>query len=752
MLRDPVWATADNTLETDLTMVRRATPCRLVRRLAWLLPLLPLPALAQDEVTLEADRLSVEEERAEAAGDVHARQGERRMAADRAVYDQATGWMELFGNVRLWEPGYTVATPFARFNTETERGRVEQPRVHLEESDSWLLADGLKRYAPRRFRLDGACYTACTPPEDPPWAMRSSRVYVNQDSHFAHHWNSRFEVGGLPVFYTPYFGHYTDDKRHTGFLFPTIEVSGRRGTDIDVPFYWNIAPQLDATVAVRNMTVHGPMPRLEVRHLGESVATEVYGEYIPQDRVTGEDRYFANARQDGQLPGQVGYTLDAKRVSDVEYLSLFRRGVESGSDRYLTSSLNLTRSWAPYQLSANFAHHQNLVDFNAPDTVQELPRMRFSGEQGVFARQGATRFAVDSEYVYFYRREGTRTHRLFADPSLSYNWEGRYGSLEPRAGVHWTGYRTRPEGSEAEGETLTRTVPHASVHAQSEVLRIFRWGELAFRHSVGPELFYLYAPYRDQSDLPVQDTSEPPLRYGDLFDLNRFSGVDRMGDANRLTTALTTRVDARSGDTYWEAAALRLGQIQYFHDRRVSLGGGDPATRGFSNVFADYALRPLPQIALEGALEYDPERPAFALRQLDLFQSRLTLTHPRGHRLQADYLLRTQFDEAAQESEATTEEVSTRAQLALTPAWGLSGAYRYSYRYDQTLEKRLGLDYHAGCWGLRLAWEDRLLRQDIDSEAEHETTLFLTLRFRTLGEYEFGTDPQDLKETFRELN
>jgi LPS-assembly protein len=709
---------------------------------------LPLGAGAQEreEVNLKANRLTVEEDRAIAEGEVRARQGDRRMRADRLVFDRATGWMELSGAVRLWEPGYVVDTPAARFNTRTELGEVESPRLHLENNDSWLLAEGLERYAPSRFRLDGACYTACTPPEDPPWALRSSQVYVNQESHFAHHWNSRFELGGVPVFYTPYFGHYTDTKRHTGFLYPAFEFSGERGTDIAVPFYWNIAPQLDATIGVRNMTAHGTMPQLEVRHLGPDVATRVYGEFLSNDDATGEDRYYGVAEQEGTLPGNVGYQLDAKRVSDPEYLSLFGSGVESGSQRFLASNLTLSRNWAPYRLSASFNHHQDLVDFNADDTLQELPRMRLEGEQGLFSPGGATRFALDSEYVYFYRREGDRTHRLYADPELGYTLDGRYGTLQPRAGVHWTGYRFLPEGEGGVAETRSRTLPHVSLRADSEVFRVFQWGDTAFRHSIGPELFYLYVPYRDQTDLPRLDTNEPPLRVDDLFDMNRFSGVDRIGDANQLTTALGTRLEARSGDRYWEAAALRVGQIRYFRDRRVTLDpDAAPDTRGYSNVFAEYALRPIPGIALEGALEYDPDRPSFSLDQMDLFESRLALEHPRGHRLEAEYLLRTQ----AGVDEPTTEEIRNQARVVLSPAWEVFGTYRYSFKFREVLENRLGVDYHAGCWGLRLAWEDRLLRRD--SAGEHETTLYLTLRFRTLGEYEFGTDPKDLEQNLREL-
>ncbi|MEF8793067.1 LPS-assembly protein LptD [Thiohalorhabdus sp.] len=687
---------------------------------------------------LEARELAIEGDRITAEGAVFGRQGERRMWASRADYDRTNDELDLFGDVLLLDPGYFILAPEAHVNTRTRLGSVESPRLQLLDSEAWLLADRLERYRSQRFRLEAACYTACTPPDSPPWSVRSSSVYVNQQSHFAHHWNSRFHLGPVPVFYTPYFGHYTDDDRHTGLLYPDIEFSGRRGTDITVPFYWNIAPQLDATLGVRNMTAKGAMGQLELRHLGPDIRSRFYGEFLANDDQTREDRHYIEAEQAGHLPLGLNYRLDARHVSDAEYISFFGNGVAEGSARHLTSGLSLSRAFGPYRWSTDFTYLQDLQDFNAPDTRQELPRMTLRGEQTL---AGPLRLDWDSEYVYFYRREGERNHRLFADPTLSLGLQSSYGSLEPRAGVHWTGYRVVPQSGTAKRKSLTRTVPHASLRASSEVLRLFDFGDWALRHSVQPELFYLYVPHRDQSEVPVLDTSEPPLGFNDLFDMNRFSGIDRIGDANQLTTALTTRLDAKAGDRVWEAASLSVGQIRYFRDRRVSLSDQtDPDTRGYSNLFAEWALRPLPSAELTGSLEYDPDRPAFALNQMDAFQSQLAITPPGGHSLKASYLRRTGFSDG--ESVNQTEEVDTQARVRLTSDWEAFGGLRRSLKFGENLERRGGVDYHAGCWGIRLAWEDRLLRQASGASApDRETRLFLTFRFRTLGDYEFATDP-----------
>ena len=699
-------------------------------------------ATERPPLAVEADRILTDPFRLAAIGDVEARQGKRQMAADRIRHDRQTGWLDLFGDVRVREPTYTAHTPRARIGLANDQGWMASPRLHLLASDAWVTADRLERPQSKRLTLTDGCYTACTPPEDPPWQLRSNHIYINQRTDFAHHSNTRFEVGGVPVFYTPYFGHYVDDERHTGFLYPDFETSGERGTDITVPFYWNIAPQLDATLGLRNMTNRGLMPQAEVRHLGPDIRSRVYAEFLGGDKMTGEDRYYAEVEQGGQLPGDLAYSLDAQRVGDPEHLSFFGDGVERGSQRYLTSRLGLGRDLgSDFRWQADFTYLQDLQTFNDPQTLQELPRTTLTGNTPV-AADGAAELSLDSEYVHFYRREGRRVHRIFADPQLSYQWQGRYGSLEPKAGVHMTGYRTVPETGS--GRTLTRTLPHASLRARSEVARVFQLDGAALRHSVAPELFYLYIPRQDQQALPVLDTGGSLRSFGDLFAMNRFSGVDRINDANQLTTALTSRLQARAGEKRWEAARLEVGQIRYFKDREVRLNkNADPLERSYSNLFAELALRPVPEIELKANAEYDPDRP-FGLDRLDTLRADLTVTPGGGYRFDSRYLLRTH---AGQKGSITdTEEVRTRATVPLGASWETFGTYRHSLKFGQGLEERIGVAYHAGCWGVRAGYENRLLRRAANATGtdNHDTRIFLTIRFRTLGETQFGTDPTGL--------
>ncbi len=699
-----------------------------------------------EEVNLEAEHLTIEEDQVVAEGKVKARQGQRRAKAAQAKYDRSSHWLELFGEVSLSEPGFCIQAPRARLNTQTKLGEALSPKLHVQANDSWVLADKLERYAPQRSRLDNAAYTACTPPEDPPWRIRSSSTYINQETDYARHWNARFEVSGIPVLYTPYLGHYTDNKRHTGFLLPSFEFSGTRGTDITVPFYWNIAPQLDATIELRHMTRNGTMPQLEVRHLAPKLRTRLYGEFLPNDNTTGEDRFLAKAEQAGKLPGEIDYRLNVQRVSDAEYLSFFGSGVEQGSQRFLASTLDLSRGLGPFRWQTRFAHYQDLQDFNADDTVQELPRMRLQGEQRL---AGLFQLNWDSEYVYFFREEGKRTHRLFANPALKLPLNSPYGSLVPSTGIHWTGYRIQPQRGATSSKIENRLLPHFSLRATSQLQRTFGFKEFALRHVIEPELFYLYVPFRDQSDLPVLDTRERPLRFHDLFDINpRFSGLDRMGDANQLTTAISSRIEVKSEDERWEAAALRLGQIRFFRDREVTLPGDSANTRGFSNLFGELTLSPIPEITWKTMAEYDPERPSLGVNQMDYFESELGIILGE-HRLQARYLLRNDSGNPGKgllgedKQPITTEELESSAHLALSKRWSLSGTFRHSFRFDETLLQRVGVNYDACCWGIGLSVENRILRQRRAGNRE-ETLLWLTFSFRTLGGTRAGINTANL--------
>ncbi len=680
-----------------------------------------------ESTTLEADRLQLEGDTAHALGDVHAIRGGRELFADEASYHRPSERLKLLGNVRIETSNFSAEASAASLDLGEETGWMEEPLLHLKESDAWLRGQRMERYTPDKYRLTAVCYTACKL-ENPAWALRSSRVYVNQSSHRVHYLNARFEVFGLPILYTPYFTHSTDSKRHTGFLSPAFESSNSRGTDIDIPFYWSIAPQLDATLGLRHMTRRGTMPQLEIRHLGEKIHTEVYGELLPNDGVTGDTRYFLKADQEGTLPGGIAYNLDAQRVSDATYLSRFNPKFGAQSARQLISNLSLDKARGPYRLTANFTLLQNLQDFNDPETLQELPRVEFQGNQPLPFGGGRAQLDLNNEYVYFHRQKGTRTHRIFLNPTFDYRLSSRLGYLKPRLGLHWSGYRIdRPDG---EGFN-TRTLPHFSLEAGTEISRTFQGKDWSLRHVIEPQLFYLYVPFEDQSDLPVLDTRRPPLRLGDLFDWNRFAGSDRIGDANQLALRLNTWLQANSGEARWKAASLQIGQIRFFRDRRVTLPESPSRRRRFSDIFAEFALRPLPNLALSGALQYGPERP-FALDEFDLFESQLTWTSEAGYRLKGSFRRRTSSLDGQRID--LSEEVGIQFRAPVTSQFTLFGSFRRSLLFAQNLEERLGVAYNDHCcWGFRLSFADRLLRQGGAGQRSRDTSIGLTFQLRTLG-------------------
>lgn len=728
----------------------------------------PAPPAGAQPVEMEADQLDMSGETARGQGNVRAVQGDRTLYADELRYDRGTGLLDLLGNVRIEEPGFSATAPEAHFNMEAETGHIPQPRIHLLDADAWLTAERMERTGPDHYRLRSAQYTACYP-EDPAWAVRSSTINVNQESNGAHHWNTRFNLAGLPVFYTPYFFHYTDDARHTGFLMPEVGTSSRNGQGATVPFYWNIAPQADATLGLRHMKRRGTMGEAEFRHLAPNgLETRVYGQRLPDDRgpprakragpdadpayrITGEDRSFWLVEQEGPLPGGLSYQLDAKRVSDPLYLSEFDTDVNQGSSRHLTSTLALSRSFGPYRLALDGTYIQDLEDFNDPATRHELPRVSLEGEQRLPGTE--IRLDLDSGYTYFYREEGTRTERAYLDPSLVYRLEGRYGFLEPRVGWHTTRWqqtnRDATDGDPAGGRTYQRELPHYRLDAGSEVVRIFEGEEWAARHSIGPRLYYVRIPYREQDDYPVLDTSEQPLGFGDLFEERYFSGVDRLADSERVSLALQTRLDVKTPERTWEALYLQVGAIRYLRDRRrVTLSGTPRELRDYSNYYAELDVRPWPWIDVSALAEYDYERP-LAGRQLNRFEAEAAITPPGGFQVRGGYRRRmVENDEGG--LERRTEEAQGSTTVPLANRLDLFGSVRHSYRYGLTLDQRAGIRYKGDCMDVSLAYSQRLIRQSAGEDAEHDRQVMLTLTFRTLGEFAGSLNPGEVRETYRE--
>ncbi|PID64303.1 MAG: LPS biosynthesis protein, partial [Gammaproteobacteria bacterium] len=338
--------------------------------------------------------------------------------------------------------------------------------------------------------------------------------------------------------------------------------------DIQTPFYLNIAPNQDATFTPRLMSKRGLMLGGEYRYLLSHWSGSIAATYLPEDLKDKDKRWSFNTTHRYRPTEHFVLSGSYQRVSDNDYIKHFDNQLDLSNINFVQSHLNATYLYSPnFRLVGEFKDYQlaNSAYTKADKPYSVLPRLsaigrwRFDNDINLISHTELTNFDKDDSV------SGWRFDQLL---SASYDFERTYGFIKPTLAYRFTGYQLRDQGS-AVPEHITRTLPTFSLDSGLYFDRQMTWFGHNATQTLEPRLYYLYTPYRDQSDIPDFDTAAIDSAYDAMFLSNRFIGKDRIGDANQLTTALSSTItDNQSGR---ELATLAVGQIQYFADRRVSL-------------------------------------------------------------------------------------------------------------------------------------------------------------------------------------
>ena len=588
----------------------------------------------------KASRYQQEEQIATLAGDVVMRQGSMQIEADEASLYQAENRGELNGKVRLRDNGALIVGDHADVQLDTGAAKVDNAEYVLHKSRIRGSALYAKRAENAVIRLKDGTYTTCEPNSNA-WQLKGNNITLNPATGFGTATNVTLRVKDIPIFYTPYIYFPIDDRRQSGFLPPSFSSSTDTGFMLVTPYYFNLAPNYDATLYPRYMTKRGLLMEGEFRYLTESSEGQLGAAYLNDDnddrkRQTDytDKRYMLNWQHKGGLDSRVLTEVDYTKISDPYYfqdLESEQIGVDSrnflnqqGSVSYrgdtYTAKLNAqayqmatVTQITPYnklpQITFNGAlpYHPSGLNFNY---ATELVRFDRDLETGNFINEdGTSAKRLDTNVRGLARANGTRLN-LKPGVSLPLNWS--YGYLTPSLKYMYTQYDLDLDGqgksdiAKAQAAATaakpylggnyhsseTRSVPIASVDGGLYFDRNTQWFGTNYRQTLEPRAFYLYVPERDQQDIPVFDTGESTFNYSSLWRENRFSGSDRVGDENKLSLGVTSRWIEDNG---FERQRISVGQAYYFKDRKVQLPGisdnRQDSTASVSPYAVDYAYR-----------------------------------------------------------------------------------------------------------------------------------------------------------------
>ena len=651
------------------------------------------------------------------SGNVLMRRADQRLQADFLSYDQATGRVMADGNITYSETDLSLTGEHVELELQADRGLVKGVQYRLFQRHARGGASSVRFDDINTMRMADVTYTTCDP-ADTDWLLTAREVTLHKDEGKGEARSARLAFKGVPFLYLPYMSFPIDERRKSGFLVPSFGTSVTSGFDVSIPYYWNISPDQDATITPRLLSKRGLQIIGEYRYLATSSHGQTAVEFLPDDKLNNKDRSLFSYREDGVFAPRWTSSVDLNTVSDDDYFNDLGDSLSTSSTAYLNRSIDAGYHGDFWTLHTLVQDYQVL---NGPDTYQRLPQLRLLAE--LPSHPLGLSYRMFGEFDHFKIGSGEPTgSRLDLTPEISLPMGGGVYELTPTLGLRHTRYAL-DNLAPGVSQTPSRTTPIFSLDGGLFFERPFNWHDAALTQTLEPRLYYLYVPYRDQTALPVFDSTELDFSIDQLFRTNRFSGADRMGEANQLTLALTTRfLEDASGQQRLSAS---LGQIQYFRDRNVTVPGGVAQSGNNSDIVAEAQVRLNQEWSSVASLQWNPEN---SRTDKGVFQVHY---QPATDRI---------VNFAYRFRDGVLEQTDVSTQMPLNRNWHVVGRWNRSLRDNQDLEKLLGLEYQSCCYALRVVWRNYV--NDVSGSANNAVFVQLELK----GLTRIGQDVSGLLE------
>lgn len=643
---------------------------------------------------LEAGRMQAqlgENPTAELSGGVLVRSGTRLAGADRARYEPDGMALVLDGNVRYEDTGTQVTSSSARFAYGTGLIRFDGAEFSLGANNARGTAQGIQISQDGRLELDEVGYTTC-PRGSEDWILQSKSIDLDTNTGIGTARGVRMRFKGVPVLYAPYISFPISDARKTGVLTPEVGSNSRSGTEIIVPFYWNIAPNYDATITPRLLSRRGLQVGTEFRYLTQANDGIAQVEYLPDDSLTDESRHQMRLQHRTLFANGWRNRLVYREVSDNQYFEDLGGSQSSSSITHLDRNVRFDYFTDTISVFAQVQDYQTLDDaISASDQpYRRVPQLLFDGRwPEVFLGLDV---GVDAELVNFDRDVGVTGWRANIAPRLELPIERPGWFVIPAASMDYTQYELS-DTLPGQSTDPSRSVPVGSVDAGLVLERTLADSDRL--QTIEPRMLYVHIPFRDQDDLPVFDTIMPDLNLVQLFRENRFVGGDRIGDTDQVSVGVTSRIlDFGTGE---ELFAATIGQTRYLSERAVSLPGEVETTSETSDYIAEV------RFLLYENLNFD-------------FGHQWGTGDSGTEKSQARLQYRPANDRIVNLAYRFRRDALEQGDLSwiwpLSTNWNFVGRYNFSFRDDEVLDQFFGLEYESCCWGLRLVSRRFISRRD----------------------------------------
>lgn len=663
-------------------------------------------------VYIEADSAVINQPtNATYTGDVSVKQGNRSIVADQVYVEQQDGKAQ---NVRLtgkfdYRDNLINATGNdATINLVSNEAQLGNADYQLVGRQGRGTAEQVEASNDTRI-MKNASFTSCLP-DDNSWSIEANEMIQHVKDEYAEMWHARFKVLGVPVFYSPYLQFPIGDRRRSGLLIPSAGHSSRDGYTYSQPFYWNIAPNMDATITPTYYSKRGWQISPEFRYLTELGQGKIAGEYLNKDRLSTwtdkkQSRHLFYWQHRMSFLSDWRLSVDYTKVSDKRYFSDFDSEYGSSTDGYATQQFKLGYYQPHYNISISGKKFQTFDDASI-GPYRVLPQIDFNYYKDRIVKHGDFKFFAQVAHFDNDSKLMPTAWRFHAEPSLNFPLANRFGSLSLETKLYATHYlQQKGSGDNAEDiqRSVSRVLPQIKLDFKT-ILEADKQIFSGFSQVLEPRIQYLYRPYKDQGNIGSKLRTNLGLGYDSallqqdyyaLFNDRRYSGLDRIASANQITVGGTTRFF--NDTTGAEVFNLSAGQIYYLSPSKID----DNSINSTANRSSSWSLESNwkfhPKWNWHGSYQYDTR-----LNETSLANMSLQFKPKENHVIQLNYRYASKnYIDQNLSSNRYGQDIK---QIGMVAGWELTDkvSMMVSHYHDMALKKpvesQLGITYNTCCW------------------------------------------------------
>lgn len=719
-------------------------------------------------VTINADHAKGDyPENAVFTGNVDIQQGNSRLQSDEVQLHQKqvagqpdpVRTVDALGNVHYDDNQVILKGPKAWSNLNTKDTNVWDGDYQMVDRQGRGTANLMKQRENNRYTiLENGTFTSCLPGSNT-WSVVGSTVIQDREEEVAEIWNARFKLGPVPVFYSPYLQLPIGDKRRSGFLIPNAKYSTNNGLEFTLPYYWNIAPNFDATITPHYMEKRGMQWQNEFRYLTGAGSGLMEFDYLGSDDEyknepgvnpadSDKHRWLFYWRHSGVVDQVWRFNADYTKVSDDKYFNDFNSEYGSSTDGYATQKFSVGYTTENFDATLATKQFQVFDSQRTRNSYRAEPQLDvnfYQNDVGPFD----TRIYGQAVHFTNVNEDLPEATRLHIEPVISLPLSNGWASLNTEAKLMATHYQqTNLDRYEAKvnrnsklEEDVNRTMPQFKMDGKLIFDRDMN-SAAGWTQTLEPRVQYLYVPYRDQSTINNYDSSLLQSDYSGLFRDRTYGGLDRIASANQVTTGLTTRI---YDDASVERFNVSVGQIYYFTQSRTgddNINWEKDKDTGSVIWAGDTYWRMTDRWGLRGGVQYDARLANFATGN-----GVVEYRRDNDRLVQLNYRYASpEYIQATLPSFATSEQykegisqVGMVASWPIVDRWSVVGAYYYDTKAKQTADSMLAVQYNSCCYAIRVGYERKINGWE-NNESKYDNVFGFNIELRGLSSnYGLGT-------------